>query len=274
MELLADRSRSLLLACAAATLLALAAVLVPHASWAATAELMFAAALAIAALIAASWNRLVWATSLAAVAAVVAATIQPIGASIGVLAIVPLLLAVAYSVSELDRVRASQAAGQDAFDALMRFLPVGVFRTTLAGRVNYVNPTVRSLTGLTSESIGDWRELLASVDRDRIDAAWQRFQRGTTPFDESFWVHTSAGRRWLSVRISPEYAQGDLVGYIGTMATSPRSAAPKRRATDPTPNGAPSSTTRSMPSRRSTSTVSCCRSIAPPPGCSATHPRR
>ncbi len=169
-------------------------------------------------------RRLLLALALALVATTLAAAI-PFGnvpnvaliASLGAVAIVPLVLAIGHADRQAIQLRESQAAGQSVFDTMMRFIPVGIFRVGLDSQLRYANPMFQTLTGLGNESLRGWLESVHDLDRDRITQAWAAFERNTTMFDEAFRVG-GASTSWISVRIAPEYEHGAIIGYIGTIS--------------------------------------------------------
>jgi len=120
--------------------------------------------------------------------------------------------------ARLNRIEAEQRVTQGLFDAMMRFLPVGLFRADVEGRVRYANPMFRTLTGLSPDALEGWRDTVHPEDRKRIDQAWDRFLRGETAFDEVFRVEPLGNLRWIQVRVSPEYHSGNVAGYIGTLS--------------------------------------------------------
>ncbi len=136
------------------------------------------------------------------------------------LLVILLAAAVAVVIARTQpRVDRDEDAGEQpsSFDAMMRFLPVGIFRSDRLGHLLYANPTFQTLTGLGGESTRGWQEAIAADDRSRVDAAWAAFVKGDAPFDEQFRLDTGDRQRWLNVRVTPEYERGAVAGYIGTV---------------------------------------------------------
>jgi two-component system sensor kinase FixL len=133
-----------------------------------------------------------------------------------------------------EHAESEQRTNQGLFDAMMRFLPVGLFRTALDGTLRYANPMFRTLTGMGGTTMAGWRDVVHPGDRERVDAAWQRFQRGNAAFDESYRVMVLGEERWIQTRLSAEYERGDVAGYIGTVTdiTSQRLAEAARQRTE------------------------------------------
>jgi two-component system sensor kinase FixL len=169
-------------------------------------------------------RRLVLALALALVAATLATAMPIYGApsvalvaSIGAVAIVPLVLAIGLADRQAMQLREAQSAGQAIFDTMMRFIPIGVFRVGLDSQLRYANPMFQTLTGLSNQSLRGWLDSVHDLDRERIAEAWAAFERNTTMFDQAFRVGASS-TRWISVRIAPEYEHGVIIGYIGTIS--------------------------------------------------------
>ncbi len=169
-------------------------------------------------------RRMQLALTLALVTVILASAIPIFGAPSAALlasavavAIVPLVLAVGLADRQALQLREAQAAGQSVFDTMMRFIPVGIFRVGLDSRLRYANPIFQTLTGLPNESLRGWLDSVHAVDRDRVAQAWGTFEYSTGMFDETFRVG-AAGGRWISVRIAPEYEDGEKIGYIGTIS--------------------------------------------------------
>jgi len=187
--------------------------------------LAVAAMVATMGLVIASPKRLLLSLVLVLIAAVLAAattgvpafTGAPI-ASLVTLTLVPLLLAIGQADRQLIQNHDSQAAGESTFDAVMRFLPVGIFRLGIDGRIRYTNPMFQTLAGLNANSFRGWLETINAEDRERIGKAWEHLREGATAFDEIFRGGEPGTLRWLSARVSPEYEHGAVVGYIGTVS--------------------------------------------------------
>ena len=203
--------------------------------------LTMAATVAVLGVVIASPKRLVLSLVLALIAAVLAA-VTPVAeanagaliGSLGTLALVPLLLAIGLADRPLIKMNDSQAAGESMFDAVMRFLPVGIFRLGIDGRMRYTNPMFQTLTGLNANSLRGWLDTINAEDRERIGKAWEHLREGATAFDEIFRVGEPGTPRWLSARVSPEYEHGAVVGYIGTVSdiTTQRLAEEARTRSD------------------------------------------
>jgi two-component system, LuxR family, sensor kinase FixL len=102
------------------------------------------------------------------------------------------------------------------FDTIMRFLPVGIVHTDVAGQVRYTNATVRALLE-SSEHVQDVLSRLDPAQQARLQEAWQRFTTGHGAFNEDVVVHHRGQARWLNVRVEKAYQDGTPQGYIGTL---------------------------------------------------------
>jgi two-component system, LuxR family, sensor kinase FixL len=185
---------------------------------------------AVAALIAADRGWLLPALTLAlgcAVLAIALPGIPPPMAILGTVTLLPLLLSVGLAERRVARLHADQAANRSLFDAMMRFIPVGIVRVGLDGQIRYANPMFYTLSGLTATP-SNWLNTVHEDDRDQVRDAWERFQRGSNAFNETFRALTLANLRWVSVRISAEYDAGRSIGYIGTITDVTR----QRRSED------------------------------------------
>ncbi|NJN51677.1 MAG: PAS domain-containing protein [Gammaproteobacteria bacterium] len=97
---------------------------------------------------------------------------------------------------------------------MMRFLPVGMFRTDIAGNLSFSNPAFQALTGLDGNSTQGWREVVAPGDRGRVDEAWDAFLRGGAVFEQEFRVAPGGTLRWISVRVTTEYQHGSVTWLV------------------------------------------------------------
>jgi two-component system, LuxR family, sensor kinase FixL len=184
----------------------------------------------ITALISADRGWLTAALTLALACGVLAAAlpgVTPSYATLGTVTLLPLLLSIGLAERRVTRLQAAQAASRSLFDAMMRFIPVGIVRVGLDGQIRYANPMFYTLSGLTATP-ADWLNPVHEDDRAQVRDAWDRFQRGTSAFNETFRVIALANLRWVLVRISAEYDAGRIVGYIGTAADVTR----QRRSED------------------------------------------
>ncbi len=172
-------------------------------------SLIYVGAMFVAAVAAADRMRIALGMSCASVAAVLVG-LSPLG--------YPLLVsagAIGMAMAVLSV--AARAAGRSAREDMLRFIPVGIARVGLDGRLMDTNPTFHALTGL-SDTASNWLASVDGEDRARIAAAWAVARQAGTAFDESFRVADAQPRRWVSVRIAPEMLDGQTVGFIGSVS--------------------------------------------------------
>ena len=108
------------------------------------------------------------------------------------------------------------------FRALSDSLPLGVFRSSVDGRLQYVNQRWSEITEIpVDRAIGlGTLELIHPDDLDRISAARDRQARLQGSFRQQFRIVTPTGHvRWVSVHASSatDEVTGDLIGFIGSM---------------------------------------------------------
>ena len=203
--------------------------------------LVIAATVAAMGVAIASPRRLVLSLVLVLIAAALAAATTGVQAltsslitSLGALALVPLLLAIGLADRDSSPIHNSQAGRESVLDAVMRFVPVGIFRVDINGRMRYTNAMFQTITGLNADSLRGWLDTVNSEDRERVRKAWDQCRQGKTTFEEILRVGEPGTPRWLSARVSPEYELGAVIGYIGTVSdiTTQRLAEEARTRSD------------------------------------------
>ncbi|MEI8094475.1 MAG: sensor domain-containing diguanylate cyclase [Spirochaetales bacterium] len=103
---------------------------------------------------------------------------------------------------------------------LLEHLPVGIFRTDLQGRCDYVNDRWTLLTGQNSARAQDdgWTEVIHDDDRERVLARWAAFAHGGGPFSEDFrLVRRDGSTIWVLGQATDDREGEELVGYFGTV---------------------------------------------------------
>ncbi len=106
------------------------------------------------------------------------------------------------------------------FQTLAMVSPVGIFRTLPDGQTTYVNPKWSELSGLSfEEAMGDgWKRAVHPDDRDNLEANWQYDIRGRkTSTAEYRFVHPDGSIVWVLGDAVPEWDNGVLAGYVGTI---------------------------------------------------------
>jgi two-component system sensor kinase FixL len=141
-----------------------------------------------------------------------------------------LVLMVQAEEGKLAQFHETNDQNRQLFDSMMRFLPVGLFRVEVGGDVRYTNPEFQALTGLSSNSLRGWVDIVHDADRESVQAKWRRFQNDGEEFNGEFRLRDVEPIRWLAVHVAAESAHGDRSGYIGTVQdiTMQRAAADAR----------------------------------------------
>ncbi len=128
-----------------------------------------------------------------------------------------------FKVASIDRL-ATMYSGAESnqllVDRLMRFLPVGVVRTDLDGRIRYANPLFNRLMGVEADQLKTLAELRQRIDtphRSQLDEAWTRFQAGKGDFNQNLSMQINDQQRWLNIRAEVEYEASQPTGYIASV---------------------------------------------------------
>ena len=103
------------------------------------------------------------------------------------------------------------------FTSMMQFLPVGLFRAEIDGTVRYSNPEFQKLTGLPSDSISGWLDIIHDDDQESVVSNWRQFQQDGGEFNSEFRVRNVEPVRWLAAHVAAESIDGDRSGFIGTV---------------------------------------------------------
>lgn len=106
------------------------------------------------------------------------------------------------------------------FESLAKVSPVGIFRTDARGYTTYVNPKWCEITGLTfDEAMGtDWYSSIHPEDADQSLSGWEKAVENKTESVAEFrFNHRDGDIRWVFGKAVPEFHDGVLKGYIGTI---------------------------------------------------------
>ena len=107
------------------------------------------------------------------------------------------------------------------FQTLARLAPVGIFKTNVQGKCEYVNQRWCDISGMLAEqALGDgWIEAIFVDDRERVFQEWDIATQTQTPFNSQYRFQYKNGPvHWVIGRATAEYDQQQhLLGYIGTI---------------------------------------------------------
>jgi PAS domain S-box-containing protein len=107
------------------------------------------------------------------------------------------------------------------FQTLADVSPVGIFRTTPDGNINYVNPTWSIISGLSVENALEdgWLSAVHPDDRDKIKNEWQyAIKSKKESFADYRFLLADGTIRWVMGQAVPEIgSKNQVVGYIGTI---------------------------------------------------------
>ena len=107
------------------------------------------------------------------------------------------------------------------FHTLAKVAPVGIFRTDLQGRWEYVNERWCEITGLSSiQAQGDgWLQAIYPEDRDNVFAEWHKAMQSQQLFTMQYRFQNPNGNlHWVVCQAEAERDSDDTVlGYVGTV---------------------------------------------------------
>lgn len=110
---------------------------------------------------------------------------------------------------------------RNQFWILANISPVGIFRTDAKGRITYVNPRWRQISGLAEqEAMGDgWLKAVHPDDRAGVSEEWRSFVSSVEPIQSEYrFAHPDGSVCWVMGQAVPDLTgDGRLAGYIGTI---------------------------------------------------------
>jgi PAS domain S-box-containing protein len=130
------------------------------------------------------------------------------------------------SIGALMDITERKKAEKEIFESRQQFLtlaemsPVGIFRTRPDGYTVYVNPKWSELSGLSQEeAFGDgWLKAVHPEDIENIRKTWDSDRPGGgKSFAEYRFLHPDGTVKWVLGQAIPQYIEGELHGYIGTI---------------------------------------------------------
>jgi PAS domain S-box-containing protein len=106
------------------------------------------------------------------------------------------------------------------FQSLAEISPVGIFRTKPDGYTTYVNPKWVELSGMSFEkALGfGWLEVVHPVEKNSVEKRWlENVSKMERSSDEYRFTRDDGKFVWVLGNAVPEFVDGKLVGYIGTI---------------------------------------------------------
>lgn len=115
----------------------------------------------------------------------------------------------------LEALRLSERHYQD----LVSTTPVGVFETDREGRCVYVNQRWQEISGLNLESARErWLQAIYGEDRARVLEDWRTALREQRGVRMEYRMLRGGEVIWVLCELSPVQDNGELCGYIGSLA--------------------------------------------------------
>ncbi|URW75082.1 PAS domain S-box protein [Sphingomonas donggukensis] len=133
--------------------------------------------------------------------------------SVAVLSALP----IAASLAERARLAANLLVSEDRFRRIAEATPIGIVKTDGAGRITYANPLWYELTAMAATDDGRWLCARTGEQGAEIERKWRLAARlkSAFSFDRITDGDGPGGRRSVNVTLSPEIADGDVVGWSG-----------------------------------------------------------
>ncbi|WP_320151915.1 EAL domain-containing protein [uncultured Tolumonas sp.] len=130
-----------------------------------------------------------------------------------------LLLSMASDITARKMAEEELKKSEGLFHTLATFVPVGIFRLNLAGKLRYLNEFGTSLLRCSSNDLSHWLDALIAEDRLQLLQHWlPALLNGITGEMECRVCHGDDPCTWLVINASPEKNdQGETIGYIGSL---------------------------------------------------------
>jgi PAS domain S-box-containing protein len=107
------------------------------------------------------------------------------------------------------------------YHSLAESVPVGIFRVSVQGHIQYINQRCLDLLSLNRSQIqhNTWVHRIHPADRQRIEEAHDRLRLNGTPFQEEYRLQYEDGTiRWVSGQVVPSFDEmGCLQSYTGSI---------------------------------------------------------
>lgn len=122
---------------------------------------------------------------------------------------------------ERKQAEARLRESKQSYASLAAAVPVGIFRTDIAGNYTYVNELWCKIAGLTPETAmgKGWLQALHPEDRDAIDLEWHQSIQENRSFHLEYRFQRPDGSvTYVYGQSVAEYdAEGEVIGYVGTI---------------------------------------------------------
>ena len=130
-----------------------------------------------------------------------------------------LLLSMASDITERKIAEEKLKKSESLFHTLATFVPVGIFRLNLAGKLRYLNEFGTTLLQCSTDDLSHWLDALITEDRQQLLAHWlPALLNGIAGEMECRVCRDDERYTWLVINASPEKNEhGETIGYIGSL---------------------------------------------------------
>jgi PAS domain S-box-containing protein len=130
-----------------------------------------------------------------------------------------IVISIGRDVTRRKKAEEDLRASEEKFKVLSESSPMGTFYTDAEGRVSYVNPVWRNITGLTlEESLNfKWADALHPDDKPRVIKEWVICLKKGIGCDVEFrFVSKDEEVKWVHTTTSPvKSKEGVVIGHVG-----------------------------------------------------------
>lgn len=130
-----------------------------------------------------------------------------------------LLLSMASDITERKIAEEKLKKSESLFHTLATFVPVGIFRLNLAGKLRYLNEFGIALLQCSPNDLSHWLDALIAEDRQQLLQHWlPALLNGIAGEMTCRVCHGDDPCTWLVINASPEKNErGEIIGYIGSL---------------------------------------------------------